>query len=254
MSFPPNKISVPLSRLIPSIITIMALCLGITSIRYSLDSKFNIAAGLISIAALLDGIDGRIARLLNSTTKFGAQLDSLADLCSFGVAPSIAVYLWSLKDIPLQGVGWGVVLIYIACSALRLARFNVENFIEHKKETDTHFFIGIPMPVGAGLLMLPLMCSFELLSEVQIVTLYWFIAFYTVIIGLLMISTIPVYSGKNISVPKDKVNIVLISLGIIFTGAIFETWIVLPAIGIVYIIITPIYSIVLYKKLTCKTV
>ena len=123
MTMTPKKLNVPIQKLIPSIITILALCLGITSIRYSLDGKFNIAVALIIIAAFLDGLDGKIARLLNSTSEFGAQLDSLADLCNFGVAPGIAVYLWSLKEIPYKGVGWAIVLVYIACSALRRGFF-----------------------------------------------------------------------------------------------------------------------------------
>ncbi len=251
MTFTSKKINIPLSKLIPSMITIMALCLGITSIRYSLDGKFNIAVALIIIAAFLDGIDGRVARLLNSTSEFGAQLDSLADLCSFGVAPAIAVYLWSLNEIPYKGVGWGIVLVYIACSALRLARFNTQIF-DHEsknKEVKNNFFIGVPMPVAAGLLLIPLMCSFEIFKSNLLINSYWFIAFYMIFIGLLMISKIPIYSGKKISVPKERVNLFLILSGIVFTGIIFEPWFLLPIIGLLYIILIPIGSIYYYCKI-----
>ena len=250
MTFTSKKINIPLSKLIPSMITILALCLGITSIRYSLDEKFNIAVALIIIAAFLDGIDGRVARLLNSTSEFGAQLDSLADLCSFGVAPAIAVYLWSLKEIPYKGVGWGIVLVYIACSALRLARFNVQSFdYDNKnKELTSNFFVGVPMPVGAGLLLIPLMCSFEICKNNLLINSYWFIALYMIFIGLLMISKIPIYSGKKISIPKEKVNLLLILSGIVFTGIIFEPWLLLPIIGLLYIIFIPVGSIYCYRK------
>ena len=251
MTLASKKINIPLSKLIPSMITILALCLGITSIRYSLDGKFNIAAALIIIAAFLDGIDGRIARLLNSTSEFGAQLDSLADLCSFGVAPGIAIYLWSLKGIPYKGVGWGIVLFYVACSALRLARFNTQPFDNDKnKEIRDNFFVGIPMPVGAGLLLIPLMCSFELCTDSLLVHSYWFMAFYMILIGLLMISKIPLYSAKTMSVPKERVNLILILSGMVFTGIIFEPWLLLPIIGLLYIIFVPIGSIYYYRKIT----
>lgn len=249
MTTVPKKINIPIQKLIPSIITILALCLGITSIRYSLDGKFNIAVALIITAAFLDGIDGKIARLLNSTSEFGAQLDSLADLCNFGVAPGIAVYLWSLKEAPYKGVGWAIVLLYIACSALRLARFNVQNIDDDKNdEIKNNFFVGIPMPVAAGLLLIPMMCGFELFNNEIFIFSYWFIGIYMTVIGLLMISKIPIYSAKKITVSKERVNIILIFTGIMFTGIIFEPWIVLPIIGLLYIIFIPIGSCYYYYK------
>ena len=243
MTIAPKKLNVPIQKLLPSIITILALCLGITSIRYSLDGKFNIAVALIIIAAFLDGLDGKIARLLNSTSEFGAQLDSLADLCNFGVAPGIAVYLWSLKEIPYKGVGWAIVLVYIACSALRLARFNVQNADDDKdNKIKNNFFVGMPMPVAAGLLLIPMTCSFELFNNKVFIFSYWFVAIYMTIIGLLMISKIPIYSAKKITVPKERVNVILIFLGIVFTGMIFEPWVVLPIIGLLYICFIPMGS------------
>ena len=249
MSIAPKKLNIPIQKLIPSMITILALCLGITSIRYSLDGKFNIAAALIVIAAFLDGIDGRIARLLNSTSEFGAQLDSLADLCNFGVAPGIAVYLWSLIEIPYKGVGWAVVLLYIACSALRLARFNVQSSDNENDEIKNNFFIGVPMPVAAGLLLIPMMCDFELFTGKSYICSYWYNAIYMTIIGLLMISKVPIYSAKKMTVPRERVNIILIISGIIFTGIIFEPWVLLPVIGLFYIVLTPIVSFYYHNKI-----
>ena len=250
MTITPKKLNIPIHKLIPSIITILALCLGITSIRYSLDGKFNVAVALIIIAALLDGIDGKVARLLNSTSEFGAHLDSLADLCNFGVAPGIAVYLWSLKDIPYKGVGWSIVLLYIICAALRLARFNVQNMdcYKNNNKVKCNFFIGIPMPMAAGLSLIPMMFVFEICNDRDTMFSYWFIAIYMVSIGLLMISEVPIYSAKNITVPKAKVNITLILSSIVFTGIIFEPWIVLPVVGFIYIIYIPIGSCYFFIK------
>ena len=254
MPLSPQKLDVPIYKLIPSIITIVALCLGITSIRYSLDGKFNIAVALISIAAFLDGIDGRIARLLNSSTQFGAQLDSFADLCSFGVAPGISVYLWALREIPYKGVGWSIVLFYIVCSSLRLARFHIQSIDNKKnKEIEKNFFIGIPMPVAASLLLTPMMFSFEIIQNNFIIFSYWFNAFYMVLIGFLMISKVPIYSAKRISVPKEKVNIILVMSSIIFTGIIFEPWFLLPIFGLLYIMLIPLGSIYYYRHIKkCK--
>ncbi|WPX97056.1 CDP-diacylglycerol--serine O-phosphatidyltransferase [Candidatus Bandiella euplotis] len=251
MSKTTKKLTIPIQKLIPSIVTILALCLGITSIRYSLDGKFHIAVALIAVAAFFDGIDGRIARLLNSTSEFGAQLDSLADLCSFGVAPGLAVYLWSLKMIPYKGAGWAIVLFYITCSALRLARFNVQASLERqadKERNDSNFFVGVPMPVAAGLLLVPMMFTFEILEKCLFIASYWFVAPYMVLIGFLMVSRLPIYSAKKINISKEKVNIILVIIGMIFTGIILEPWILLPIIGICYIILIPVGVYFYYKK------
>ena len=248
-----NKLTIPVQKLIPSIITILALCLGITAIRYSLDDKFHTAAALIVIAAFLDGIDGRIARLLNTTSEFGAQLDSLGDLCSFGVAPGVMMYLWSLKEIPYKGAGWAIALLYITCSALRLARFNVlaaksKNMNKDEEDHGSNFFVGVPMPVAAGLLLIPMMLSFELFKNTVFLFSYWFIAPYMVLIGFLMVSKLPIYSAKKVTIPKEKVNIILIIIGVIFMGVILEPWILLPILGICYTICISVGALIYYKN------
>ena len=251
MSLSAKKLTVPIQKLVPSIVTMFALCLGVTSIRYSLDGKFNIAVALIAIAAFLDGVDGRIARLLDSTSEFGAQLDSLADVCSFGVAPSITIYLWSLKEIPYRGIGWTVVLFYITCSTLRLARFNVQISSSSKNKgsgNSNEFFMGLPMPIAAGLLLIPLMCTFELLGKSIFPFSYWYMAFYMMTIGFLMVSKLPIYSAKKINIPREKVNIVLVIMGMIFTGVILEPWILLPIIGILYVLFIPVGIYLFYKE------
>ncbi|MFQ3307619.1 MAG: CDP-diacylglycerol--serine O-phosphatidyltransferase [Candidatus Midichloriaceae bacterium] len=243
-----NNITVPFQKLIPSIITVAAMCLGITAIRYSLDGKFNIAVALIIIAAFLDGIDGRIARLLNASSQFGAQLDSLADLCNFGVAPGITIYLWSLKDIPFKGIGWSFVLFFITCSALRLARFNAQALMK-KESVNMNYFTGLPMPIAGVLLLIPMVFTFDLLKEKDFLS-YWGIAIYVVVIGLLMISKIPIYSAKKLHVSKEKIPFILIIIGLLFSFLILEPWIVLPFVGLLYIII--ILSVGLYTTIKSK--
>lgn len=236
---------VHLYKLLPSFITILALCLGISAVRYAMDSKWTIAAGLIVFAGFMDGLDGRIARLLNSTTSFGAQLDSLADLVSFGVAPAIVMYFWKLHDIPYKGVGWGVVLFFIICSAIRLARFNSMLEDPKEKERMKNFFLGVPMPSAAALLILPLTLTFEL---VNYDFNYWQIAFYQLIIGILMISRIPTFSFKGIVIKKKFISIIMLIFATLICGIVIEPWVFLPAIGLIYIMLIPVSVIAYYKQ------
>lgn len=247
-----RSVTIPLQKLFPSMVTIFALCLSITGVRYALVGKFNISAALIVIAAFMDGVDGRLARLLNSTSEFGAQLDSLADLVSFGVSPAITMYLWSLINIPYKGVGWTIVLFYITCSALRLARFNVQlddgDNEEEAKKART-FFTGVPMPSAAGLTILPMIMTFEILPED--IFSEWFIAVYMVFIGFFMVSRIPTFSSKRITIKKKNASILLLLMGMLTAGMVLEPWIVLPLFGIAYFCSIPI-SIFYYYKLYRK--
>lgn len=244
MSSKIHKSYLPIQALVPCIITLTALCLGLVAIRYSLDAKFKIAAALIIIAAILDRIDGSIARLLNSTTPFGAQLDSLADLINFGLSPALLIYMWSLNEISYRGVGWAILLFYVCCSAIRLARFNV-GLEEDNEEKDDNYFVGAPMPVAAGFSLLPIMLSFELLP-IHMNT--YLIAAYMVLIGLFMISRIPVFSGKTLNIKKKFAAIITIGVGLIFGFAILEPWVVLPIVGILYLLFLPFGVLLFYRK------
>jgi CDP-diacylglycerol--serine O-phosphatidyltransferase len=238
--------AVPLPKLVPNMITILGLCLGISAIRYALDAKWQIAAGLILIAAFLDGIDGRLARFLNSSSSFGAQLDSIADMASFGVAPAVTIYLWSLYQIPYKGVGWAITLFFITCSALRLARFNskLENKEEQAKASS--YFTGLPMPSAAGFLLLPMILTFDLMQGMHFS--YWAVGAYMIIIGLMMISRIPTFSGKKANVKREYVPMVLLVIGMVIAGAILEPWIILPLVGVVYLISIPCSIFSYYKQ------
>jgi len=239
-----NKITtIPLVNLIPSIITMFALCLGTTAIRYALEAKFDIAAALIIVASIMDGLDGRVARLLNSTSNFGAQLDSLADLVSFGVAPSMTLYLWALHQLTYKGVGWAVVLFYITCSAFRLARFNVQASDQPEKKGN-NFFTGVPITAAANLVMLPLVITFNI-TEYRIPNA--FIALYVVLIGILMISQLPTFSGKKVHVRREYVLPLLGLTGVMMAGILIEPWFVLPLMGVGYILTIPV-SVVYYYR------
>ncbi len=234
--------STPIYKLIPSMMTLLALCIGFTSIRYALDEKWLIASSLVIFAAVLDGLDGRIARLLDATSKFGAELDSLSDIVNFGVAPALITYWWSLSGIPFKGVGWAAVLFFIACSAIRLARFNADDkddVVALKADT----FSGVPMPAGGLLLLMPMMMTFELLDcEIS----YWFIFVYTIMIATLMASKIPTFSLKSFHVKNDYIYVILISCAFVIVCVILEPWIILPCFLLCYIIFIPIFYF--YKK------
>lgn len=247
-----SKKLIPMQKLIPSVITITSLCLGITSIKYSFETNYNIAVGLIILAAFLDGIDGRVARYLNTTSKFGAQLDSLSDMCSFGVSPAVMIYLWSLHYTSFRGiVGWALILFYITCSALRLARFNITALdSEDIKESDNVncFFQGMPMPAAAILLLTPIMLTFSFVSSDFFNDLSFFIGGYLLTISILMVSKVPIYSGKNINIDKDKVNYLLVFIGVLTTSVILEPWILIPLISLSYVVVVIANICLLLKK------
>lgn len=240
--------SIHLYKLVPNMFTILALCLGITSVRYGMDGKFITAASLILIAGFFDGIDGRMARLLNCSSNFGAQLDSLADIVSFGVSPSLLMYFWSLSSVPYKGVGWTVVLVYIACSALRLARFNVQQENPLSNIVNKYFFTGIPIPAAAALSLMPMIITFEITDWVMP---SWAVSVYILSIGFMMVSNVPTFSMKKISINRSYVPWLLILAGMIIAFVILDPWTALPMISLLYCISIPC-SIIHYKKIILK--
>lgn len=243
-----NRISIKtlhISRLIPNLITITSICFGLTSIRFALDGKWEVAVSLIIIAGLLDVVDGRVARMLNVSSKFGAQLDSLADFINFGVAPALVMYFALFNQIELRGAGWGLVLFYIICTCLRLARFNTVLEDENKPAWVDHYFVGVPAPAGAFLIVMPLMfdIKFGIFDTISIIPFY----IYTVFIALLLISRIPTFSTKKMTIKKEYVVFVLIAFALIVVSLITEPWIFLPIIGLVYLGLIP-FSYRSHKK------
>lgn len=199
---------VSLREILPSMVTLLALCAGLTSIRLGLEGRFEMAVGAIVLAAMLDAVDGRVARLLKSASRFGAELDSLADFVNFGVAPAVLLYVWSLSE--LNSLGWIAALIFAICCGLRLARFNSQLNAKEGPSWRKNYFQGVPAPAGALVVLLPLSISeAELLPLIQwpAVTLG-----YTVLVGLLLVSTLPSFSGKRYgeNIPRSAVLPVLV--------------------------------------------
>jgi CDP-diacylglycerol---serine O-phosphatidyltransferase len=222
----------PLSvnRMIPSVLTLLALCAGMTAIRFAINGKFQYAVFTIIAAGIFDGLDGRIARLLNATSRFGAELDSLADFISFGVAPAALLYLWTMAQ--WHSIGWAIVLFYAVCCALRLARFNTELAAE-PPPWRADFFSGAPAPAGAGLLMLPMFFGFEWgdwIARSPYLNGVWITG-----IALLMISTVPTVSLKRIRIPHHLVVPTLLGVGLLTAFFTTAPWPTLICIGAVYL-------------------
>ena len=184
---------VPIRVLVPSIFTLLGLCAGLTAIRMAIEHRWDLAVAALVFAAFLDGIDGRIARLLKASSRFGAELDSLADFVNFGVAPAIIMFIWALED--LGGLGWIVVLVFAVCAALRLARFNVALDRTDLPAWKSNYFVGVPAPAGALILLLPIYAQNLGLHLPSLTPL---VLIYTLVIAVLMVSRVPTYSGKLI--------------------------------------------------------
>jgi CDP-diacylglycerol--serine O-phosphatidyltransferase len=232
-----------INRMIPNILTLLALCAGMTGIRLAIVGKYEAAVTAIIVAGILDGLDGRIARLLKGTSSFGAQLDSLSDFVSFGVAPAVMLYVWTMAQ--LQGIGWAVVLIFAVCCGLRLARFNTQIGAELPPYA-YNFFTGAPAPAGAGLVMIPMIASFEFGG-----TFFRSPYLNTVVIAAvaaLMVSRVPTFALKRFRVPHEYVLPLLLVVGALAAFLTTEPWLTLLAVGIIYIAAIP-FSIRSYQRL-----
>ena len=217
--------AIPVRTLLPNLITLLALCAGLTAIRIAVEGKIDWAIGAIVLAALLDGIDGRIARLLKGTSRFGAELDSLADFVNFGVAPALILYFWGLHE--LKSAGWIAALVFAICAGLRLARFNVMVDDPGKPAWSANFFTGIPAPAGAITVLLPIYLNF--LGAPEGLVVIWLTFIYTLAIALLMVSRLPVFSGKRVGkrVPPEMVLPVFVVVVLFFALLASYPWEVL---------------------------
>ncbi|NBJ11588.1 CDP-diacylglycerol--serine O-phosphatidyltransferase [Microvirga arsenatis] len=237
---------VPVRVIIPNIITLIALCLGLTAIRLAFEGRYEPAVVAIVVAALLDGIDGRVARMLKGTSRFGAELDSLADFVNFGVTPALILYSFLLNE--LKAVGWIAVLVFAIAMVLRLARFNVMLDDPHRPEWKKNFFTGMPAPAGALTSMLPLYLSFlgvpmgPAAAPIALV--------YLLGLAFLMVSTIPVYSGKTIGlkVPRQWVLPIFVLSAAVFGLLANFPWEMLTAISVLFLGSIPV-SAMRYRQL-----
>ena len=232
--------------ILPNLLTLIGVCLGISSIKFALDQNYNIAVIFLIFAAILDTLDGRIARLIKGTSEFGKELDSLTDFVSFGIAPAFILYFWELKN--YGKIGWAITLIFSVCCVLRLARFNLTK-ISEEAEWKRNYFEGIPSPAGAILILLPLIYE---LSELQLnIDIKKFTPYLVVIVALLLISNFPTFSLKKIKTSNHITIFMMLGIAIIFVSLIFFTFKSLLVLGLLYICSIPV-SYYLYKKTSNK--
>lgn len=234
-----------ISKLIPNMITVAATCAGLTGVRFALDEKWEFAVVAIIVAGVLDALDGRMARLLNSASDFGAELDSLSDFVSFGVSPALILYFWSLSS--LGGIGWAVCLFLAICCGLRLARFNTN--IGKLPPYAYNYFTGVPAPAGAWLALLPMIATFafglDVLREPVIV------AVWSVIVALLMVSRLPTFSFKKVKIPTAAILPILVVAGLLVAGFAGAPWRTLTLVGLAYIVSFG-YSAWTFRRLTAE--
>ena len=228
-------------------LTIIGVCIGLSSIKFALDQNYGLAIIAVLIAGIMDGLDGRIARLIKGTSKVGKELDSLTDVVSFGVAPAFIMYFWVLNE--LGKLGWLISLIYVVCCALRLARFNITTYNDDSLWKQ-NFFEGVPSPGGAGLVMLPLILYKSEIYDFDQYKLLVVSAIF-VITSILLISKIPTYSFKRITVPRSTTIFLLFGFCLYFGLTFVYTFEVLFITGIIYLLTIPI-SYLHFRRINSK--
>lgn len=222
-----------LVQLLPNMLTIAAICAGLSAIRFGIQGNYVLAVQLIVAACVLDGLDGRIARLLSSDSKMGAELDSLADFVNFGVAPPLVLYFWALQD--MRSAGWITVLAFAVCCALRLARFNVSSKADAEGGAcgPSAYFMGVPSPAAALLVLLPMSVSFALTGSPLLPDIA--ICAYIVLIGLLMISRIPTWSFQTARISRKNAKFFLVGFAIVGAAVLTYAWFTLVVLCLAYV-------------------
>ncbi|MGL9717972.1 MAG: CDP-alcohol phosphatidyltransferase family protein [Wolbachia sp.] len=248
-----NGRSLPVAKLFPNFITLLGLCSGLTSLKFTFNEQWEFAVIFIIIAAMIDGMDGRIARILKSTSDFGAQLDSFADFLNFGAAPAFLLYFWRLKEIKV--IGWILVMIYVICISIRLARFNILLNTE-QLYWEKFFFSGVPAPVCALLSLLPIIITFQSHESEYLLLIEQFfnirnMACYFLAISFFAVSQIPTFSAKYVRIPKRLSYIFVSFFGVFIVFFVSKPWVTLPILGMVYTLTIPI-STGLYIYYTYK--
>lgn len=227
---------IPVRMLVPNVITLLAICAGLTAIRLSTEGRMELAVAAIVFAAVLDGLDGRVARMIKGQSKFGAELDSLADFVNFGVAPGLILYFWQLHD--LNNAGWIAAMTFAISGGLRLARFNATMDDPSKPPFAANFFTGVPAPAGAITVLLPIYLAFLGMPTPPAVL----IAVYTLLVAFLMVSRLPVFSGKTVRmrVPPEMVLPVFVSVVFFVALVISYPWHIISAGSVIYLLSLPI--------------
>ena len=230
-------------HILPNILTLAGVCLGISSIKFALDLNFKMAVIFIILAAILDALDGRIARLIKGTSDFGKELDSLTDFVSFGIAPVFIIYFWELNN--YGKLGWAVTLLYSVCCVLRLARFNLTKY-ENGEAWKQNYFEGVPSPIGALLILSPLVLE---LSDLDLfINTTYFVPIFTLIIAFLLISKVPTFSFKKIKIKPTLTVFILLGIGIFLVTLMFFTFETLIVFSLIYIFSIPISCYTYFRK------
>lgn len=239
--------SLSFNRILPNIVTLLALCAGLTAIRYGFAGQWERAVLAVVLAAMLDGVDGRLARLLRGTSDFGAELDSLADAISFGVAPALLMYLWVMHD--YGGIGWALCLLHAVCAVLRLARFNTMVGAPNLPHWAHNYFTGVPSPGGAGIAIMPLI--FWLFTESQIFTSPIVVGAFLLASSVLMVSRVPVYSGKHLRLKPQHALVLMVGVIAVVGFLVTDPWPTLSLIGILYMGSIP-FSALSFRRLKAR--
>jgi CDP-diacylglycerol--serine O-phosphatidyltransferase len=231
------------NRIIPNLMTMVGLCAGLTAMRFALDGRFEAAAAAITVAGVIDGLDGRLARLLKGTSRFGAEFDSLSDFACFGVAPGLTLYEWSLQR--ASGYGYAACVLFAVCMALRLARFNAMSDDTPRPAYSYSFFTGVPAPAGAGLALFPLFVGLEAQSQglegLAAITHHpLFCAPILIGTGALLVSSLPVWSFKNFKVPAEFVLPLFLGFGLFVALLLADPWAALAGAGLIYLAMLPL--------------
>lgn len=220
-----------IAQLIPNAMTLAAMCAGLTAIRFTVQGKPELAVLLLLVAAILDGLDGSVARLMKSESALGGELDSLADFLNFGAAPALMIYFWTLQD--LRGVGWAAALVFAVCCVLRLARFNVDNKAE-VTSAEKKGFVGVPAPGGALLALLPMFLVF---ANPDLFPLSgWAVSGYLVLVGWLMISKIPTWAFKSLAIRREHSKYFFVAFVILLGALLRYPWMTLVVIDLGYLV------------------
>ncbi|AZO06206.1 phosphatidylcholine/phosphatidylserine synthase [Mesorhizobium sp. M2A.F.Ca.ET.037.01.1.1] len=241
----PRIREIPMRMVLPNLVTVLAICAGLSGIRFAFENRFEIAVVMVLLAAFLDGIDGRLARMLKATSKFGAQMDSLADIVNFGVAPALVLYAFLLDR--AGSPGWIAALLFTIACGMRLARFNVLADDTDQPAWQTEYFVGVPAPAGAVLVMLPLYLYFLRLGLEPSRPAAFIATGFTVLIAFLLVSRLPVYSGKSVKVPGDRVLPVILGVVLYILLLMTYPWYTLTASVAGYLLFLP-FSVRAYSK------
>ena len=242
-ALPRVRRGLPLRAVAPNAVTALALCSGLTGIRFAISGQFEIAVTMVVLAGILDGLDGRIARMLHGESRFGAELDSLADAISFGVSPALILYLWSLKDLPR--IGWLCSLVLAVFCALRLARFNAQIDIEEQPHKSAGFLTGVPAPAGAALAMLPLF--FWVWTGEEVFRSPYLVAPWVAVMATLMISSVATFSWGSLKLRRN-IRFEALAIVVLLGAALLSApWHTISALSVAYILSIP-FSVVSYAK------